>query len=103
MTTNLSFHIERDGVYDVLTYKSGGCRPATPEEIELWDALVATTKDAERYRYLRSSPESVEPERIDVVYWKALDDSANEGDGLRGDALDTAIDAELLKEVSHAQ
>ncbi|KIS56802.1 hypothetical protein [Burkholderia thailandensis] len=48
---------------------------------------------AERYRYLRSRPESVEPGRIDVVYWSALDESANEGDALRGDALDAAIDA----------
>jgi hypothetical protein len=52
-------------------------------------------KDAERYRFLRSQPPSVEPERIDVVYWSALDESANEGEALRGDALDAAIDAAI--------
>ncbi|KVP90740.1 hypothetical protein WJ95_09560 [Burkholderia ubonensis] len=41
MTSKLTFHIERDGKYNVLTYQDGGCRPATPEEIELWDALLA--------------------------------------------------------------
>ncbi|WP_157638829.1 hypothetical protein [Burkholderia ubonensis] len=44
MTSKLTFHIERDGKYNVLTYKDGGCRPATPEEIELWDALLAPTQ-----------------------------------------------------------
>ncbi|KGB99554.1 hypothetical protein [Burkholderia cepacia] len=44
MTGNLTFHVDRDGEFNVLTYKDGGCRPATPEEIELWDALLAPTK-----------------------------------------------------------
>ncbi|KVS07799.1 hypothetical protein [Burkholderia vietnamiensis] len=60
-------------------------------------AAAADKRDAERYRYLRSRPESVEPDRIDVVYWSALDESANEGEGLRGDALDAAIDAALAQ------
>lgn len=67
---------------------------AQPKAIlALCDRLEAAEKDAERYRYLRSRPESVEPDRIDVVYWSAMDESANEGEGLRGDALDAAIDA----------
>lgn len=61
------------------------------------EAAAADKRDAERYRYLRSRPESVEPGRIDVVYWSALDESANEGEGLRGDALDVAIDAALAQ------
>lgn len=61
------------------------------------EAAAADKRDAERYRYLRSRPESVEPDRIDVVYWSALDESANEGEGLRSDALDTAIDAVLAQ------
>jgi hypothetical protein len=52
-------------------------------------------QDAVRYRFLRSRPLSVEPDRIDVVYWSALDESANEGEGLRGEALDKAIDAAM--------
>ncbi|KVC19731.1 hypothetical protein [Burkholderia pseudomultivorans] len=44
MTSKLTFHIERDGKFNVLTYKDGGCRPATPGEIELWDALLAPTQ-----------------------------------------------------------
>lgn len=63
----------------------------------LLEAAAADKRDAERYRYLRSRPESVEPDRIDVVYWSALDESANEGEGLRGDALDAAIDAALAQ------
>ena len=55
----------------------------------------ALRADAERYRFLRSRPASVEPGRIDVVYWSALDESANEGEGLRGDELDARIDAAL--------
>ncbi|HDR9081288.1 TPA: hypothetical protein QDA98_003901 [Burkholderia vietnamiensis] len=61
------------------------------------ESAAANERDAERYRYLRSRPESVEPDRIDVVYWSALDESANEGEGLRGDALDAAIDAALAQ------
>ncbi|KVE37351.1 DUF551 domain-containing protein [Burkholderia sp. TSV86] len=57
------------------------------------EAMDDDKRDAERYRYLRTRPESVEPGRIDVVYWSALDESANEGEALRGDALDAAIDA----------
>lgn len=59
-------------------------------------------KDAERYRYLRSRPMSVEPDRIDVVYWSALDESANEGEALRGDALDDAIDAARKAEIERS-
>jgi hypothetical protein len=61
------------------------------------EATAADKQDAERYRYLRSRPESVEPNRIDVVYWSALDESANEGEALRGDALDDAVDSARTK------
>jgi hypothetical protein len=57
----------------------------------------ANSKDAARYRFLRERPPSVEPDRIDVVYWSALDESANEGEALRGDALDAAIDAAIAQ------
>ncbi|MWA16540.1 hypothetical protein [Burkholderia pseudomallei] len=46
MTGKLTFHIERDGEFTVLTYKGSGCRPATLEEIELWEALLASTQQA---------------------------------------------------------
>ncbi|KGS43887.1 hypothetical protein X945_3214 [Burkholderia pseudomallei ABCPW 107] len=148
MTGKLTFHIERDGEFSVLTYKGGGCRPATPEEIELWEALLASTQqasteidelkaklasyereredqnrylaaqseeiaglkqrlaqqpcgevtddklDAERYRWLReqSNDPNVLP-RIEAVRWEAIDESANGGEGLRMEALDSAIDA----------
>jgi len=65
-------------------------------------ALTDDARDAARYRYLRSRPMSVEPDRIDVVYWSVLDESANEGDALRGDALDEAIDA-ALQSHSHSE
>ncbi|KVD71841.1 hypothetical protein WI89_01050 [Burkholderia ubonensis] len=76
MTSKLTFHIERDGKYNVLTYQDGGCRPATPEEIELWDALLAPTQQpsgevtdaardvlAERRRHVEA--EGWTPERDD--------------------------------------
>lgn len=54
-------------------------------------------KDAERYRWLRQQPNDTRAPRIDVVFWDILDDSANEGEGLRMEALDAAIDAEMIK------
>ncbi|TDV39579.1 hypothetical protein C7405_101698 [Paraburkholderia caballeronis] len=51
-------------------------------------------KDAKRYRWLReqSSDPSVVP-RIEATRWTELDESVNEGEGLRMEALDAAIDA----------
>jgi len=47
MQEKLGFHIDSDmhGVR-VLTYVSGGCRPASEEEIALWDALAALSQPA---------------------------------------------------------
>ncbi|MGS0980972.1 hypothetical protein [Burkholderia glumae] len=50
-------------------------------------------RDAARYRWLRSQPNTTEAPRIDVVQWSELDESANEGHGLRMEELDAAIDA----------
>ena len=55
-------------------------------------------KDAARYRWLRSRPCGAELAGIDVVLWVDHGDSVNDGYGLRLDALDSAIDQEMLKE-----
>lgn len=55
----------------------------------------ALRKDAERYRWLRVQPNDCTAPRIDVVRWEPMDESANEGEGLRFEALDAAIDAAL--------
>ncbi|KGV02233.1 hypothetical protein X880_3349 [Burkholderia pseudomallei MSHR4032] len=66
MTGKLTFHIERDGEFSVLTYKGGGCRPATPEEIELWEALLASTQQAStEIDELKAKLASYERERED--------------------------------------
>ncbi|WP_143285918.1 hypothetical protein [Burkholderia pseudomallei] len=66
MTGKLTFHIERDGEFSVLTYKGGGCRPVTPEEIELWEALLASTQQAStEIDELKAKLASYERERED--------------------------------------
>lgn len=66
MTGKLTFHIERDGEFSVLTYKGGGCRPATPEEIERWEALLASTQQAStEIDELKAKLASYERERED--------------------------------------
>ncbi|WP_157637562.1 hypothetical protein [Burkholderia ubonensis] len=68
MTSKLTFHIERDGKYNVLTYKDGGCRPATPEEIELWDALLAPTQQPSgEVPGGRTYPDEMSPALRDVL------------------------------------
>ena len=52
-------------------------------------------KDAERYQWLRKQPNDTEAPRIDVVYWTPNDESSNQGEGLRLDELDAAIDAAI--------
>lgn len=59
-------------------------------------ALMQVFKDAERYRWLRQQPNDTSAPRIDVVRWTENDD-ANEGEGLRLEDLDEAIDVELNK------
>lgn len=54
--------------------------------------LAAATKDAERYRWLREQPNDTSAPRIDVVRWAVGDESSNEGEGLRMEVLDEAID-----------
>lgn len=60
-------------------------------------ALIAEVRalraDAERYRWLRQQPNDTTAPRIDVVQWQEMDESANEGHGLRLDELDATIDA----------
>ena len=48
--------------------------------------------DAARYRWLRKQPNNVNAPGIDIVRWTKADDGANEGEGLRVEALDAAID-----------
>lgn len=59
-------------------------------------ALMQVFKDAERYRWLRQQPNDTSAPRIDVVRWTENDD-ANEGEGLRLEDLDEAIDVVLNK------
>lgn len=67
------------------------CNPAAIRELLAeMDALKA---DAERYRWLREQPNDTTAPRIDVVRWIPADESVNDGEGLRLDELDAAIDA----------
>lgn len=63
--------------------------------ITLVDEIKRLSKDVARYQYLRSQPESYEPNRVDVVLWSAGDETCNNGDGIRGDALDAEIDRRM--------
>lgn len=66
------------------------------KEIErLRRQLDEAERDAERYRWLRTQPNDTSAPRIDVVHWTPSDESSNEGEGLRLDALDAAIDAAM--------
>lgn len=52
--------------------------------------------DAERYRWLRVQPDDCSAPRIDICRWTCdHGDSVNNGEGLRGDAADQAIDAAM--------
>lgn len=59
--------------------------------------IQALKKDAARYRWLREQPNDTEAPRIDVVYWVPSYD-VNEGEGMRSEALDAAIDAAMEKQ-----
>ncbi|HDR8930476.1 TPA: hypothetical protein QDA84_000470 [Burkholderia vietnamiensis] len=48
MNKTLTFRIERRGDFDVLVYNHCGCRPATNEEMELWNALLAAQQPESR-------------------------------------------------------
>lgn len=61
------------------------------------DEIERLRQDARRYRWLREQPNDTSAPRIDVVYWTVADESANDGEGLRMEALDAAIDAAMLK------
>jgi hypothetical protein len=62
---------------------------------------AALRKDAERYRWLREQPDDTSAPRIDVVRWTLSDESTNEGEGLRMEALDAAVDEALRPNVEH--
>lgn len=51
--------------------------------------------DALRYRWLREQPNNTDTPRIDVVRWTIADESANDGEGIRLNELDAAIDAAI--------
>ncbi|WP_324710450.1 hypothetical protein [Pseudomonas citronellolis] len=69
---------------------------ANPQAIlELIERLERAEADAARYRWLREQPNDCSAPRIDVVRWEPMDESANEGEGLRLEALDAAIDAAM--------
>lgn len=57
--------------------------------------MAELERDALRYRWLRQQPDDTSAPRIDVVRWTVADESSNDGSGLRLEALDAAIDAEL--------
>lgn len=54
MNKTLTFRIERRGDFDVLVYNHCGCRPATNEEMELWNALFAAQQPEPRDAIARS-------------------------------------------------
>ncbi|WP_271007138.1 hypothetical protein [Pseudomonas aeruginosa] len=58
--------------------------------------LRAAEADAKRYRWLRSQPNDCSAPRIDICHWQRNgDDSVNEGEGLRLEEADKAIDAAM--------
>lgn len=58
--------------------------------------LRAAEADAKRYRWLRSQPNDFSAPRIDICHWQRNgDDSVNEGEGLRLEEADKAIDAAM--------
>lgn len=76
---------------DALEY-AYAVQTAMIEKLNLEETLI----DAARYRWLRRQPNDTTAPRIDVVHWVDADD-CNEGDGLRMERLDTAIDKEMNK------
>lgn len=63
----------------------------------LYEDFQQLTKDAMRYRWLRQQPNDTSAPRIDVVRWTENDEASNEGEGLRLEDLDAAIDKEMSK------
>ena len=56
--------------------------------------LEAAREDADRYRWLRKQPNDCTAPRIDICHWTCDEgDSVNNGEGLRLEAADKAIDA----------
>ncbi len=77
-----------------------GCIDSIPCPIsalyELAERLIAAEADAKRYRWLRSQPNDCSAPRIDICHWQRNgDDSVNEGEGLRLEEADKAIDAAM--------
>lgn len=70
--------------------------PSAPVLVDR-DELKRLRKDAERYRWLREQPNNTEAPRIDVVRWVDAGD-VNDGEGIRTEELDTAIDAAIVQE-----
>ncbi|MGU1462901.1 hypothetical protein ACSEVU_26015 [Pseudomonas aeruginosa] len=70
---------------------------AIPSNVEALIArLRAAEADAKRYRWLRSQPNDCSAPRIDICHWQRNgDDSVNEGEGLRLEEADKAIDAAM--------
>ncbi|MFW4884455.1 hypothetical protein ACOAOW_11600 [Pseudomonas aeruginosa] len=70
---------------------------ASPSNIQsLISRLRAAEADAKRYRWLRSQPNDCSAPRIDICHWQRNgDDSVNEGEGLRLEEADKAIDAAM--------
>lgn len=67
------------------------------------EALDAENKalrtDAERYRWLRAQPDDCSAPRIDICHWTCEEgDSVSNGDGLRGEVADQAIDAAMASQ-----
>ena len=69
------------------------------EFASLTERLDKAEKDAARYRWLRRQPDDASAPRIDICFWQCNgDDSVNEGECLRLEAADTAIDTAIAQE-----
>ena len=81
----------------------GRAQAVLAERDQLRAEVEALRKDAERYRWLRRQPNDCSAPRIDICHWQRNgDDSVNEGEGLRLEAADEAIDAAMAaKEGEH--
>lgn len=66
------------------------------EAVALLDMLDAAQQNAKRYAWLRIQPNDCSAPRIDICHWTSEEGgSVNNGEGLRGDAADAAIDAAM--------
>lgn len=94
MQTHLGSCRESAGEYNQQAWDDYERTAATLRRLDAENKALRA--DAERYRWLRIQPDDCSAPRIDICHWTCdHGDSVNNGEGLRGDAADQAIDAAM--------